>query len=130
MGLNLHGLASPAISVVNPRMAVSYRASTGYTTNGDGSRTPTYASPATVYAQIQPLSAEDLQHTEGLNLQGVKRKMYLFGTMFGAVRVSAKGGDLVAVSTGGVNDGTWLVNLVTEQWPGWVSAIVTLQDGS
>lgn len=80
-------------------------------------------------AQVQPLSSTDLQKLDGLNLNGSKRKVYLSGSVDSVVRVSRRGGDLVTIA-GGVNDGVWLVNQVLEQYPDWVSAAITLQDGS
>jgi hypothetical protein len=78
-------------------------------------------------AQMQSLTWRDLQQLEGLNLAGVRRKVYLSGAVDSVVRVNQKGGDLLLVR-GGVNDGLWLVAQVLEQWQGWCCAAVTLQN--
>jgi hypothetical protein len=43
----------------------------------------------------------------------------------GLVRVINKGGDLITLPDGSI----WLVAQVLEQFPDWVSAAITLQDG-
>lgn len=78
-------------------------------------------------AQVQPLTWRDIQQIDGLNLEGTRRKIYLFGAVDGLVRPKRKGGDLITIATGGVNDGIWLVAQVLEQYPDWVSAAITLQ---
>jgi hypothetical protein len=80
-------------------------------------------------AQVQPMTWRDLQQVSGLNLQGTRRKIYLFGRVDGIVRVLHKGGDLITIAPGGVNDGVYLCTQVLEQWPDWVSVAAVLQDG-
>lgn len=80
-------------------------------------------------AQVQPLSTGDLQHLDGLNLNTTRRKVYLYGSVDSVSRVKRTGGDLITIE-GGVNDGVWLVSQVLEQFPDWVSAAITLQNGS
>lgn len=127
--MNLHGLAIGAISAVNPQIPVSVKVSTGYTTVPGGRQVPNYATPYTVPGQVQSLTFKDLHQLDGLNLNGTKRAIYLFGRFDGVVRSLMKGGDLVTV-TGGVNAGVWLVCLVLEQWPNWCKVAVVLQDES
>jgi hypothetical protein len=80
-----------------------------------------------VQGQVQPLQYKDLMQIDGLNLNGTRRKIYLYGAANGVVRTSLKGGDLITDPRGDV----WLVALVAEQWAvDWASAIVTLQNGS
>jgi hypothetical protein len=196
--MNLHGIASSAISAVNPSIPVTVRVSAGQSDPGDnGERTPLYETPgalvgsiaagvltATVVsqgklkkgqtvagtglpaslavvrqlsgtaggigtyqlnqavsaaslamttslvlrAQVQALTWRDLQQLEGLNLGGTRRKIYLFGEVEGIARPDGKGGDLVTIAVGGVNDGEWLVAQALEQYPDWVSAAITQQN--
>ena len=79
-------------------------------------------------AQVQPMTWRDLQQTDGLNLSGTRRKIYLFGSVDSVNRVTSGGGDLITIATGGPNDGVWLVAQVLEQFPDWVSAACTLQN--
>jgi hypothetical protein len=79
-------------------------------------------------AQVQPVTWRDIQQMEGLNLQGTRSKIYLYGRVDGLVRSLRKGGDLVVIATGGVSDGTYLVAQVLEQYPDWCSAALTLQN--
>ena len=124
--MNLHGIVANAIGAVNPLISVQIQVSTGSTTNADGSRTPAYAAPQTVSAQINALQYNDIVMADSLNIQGVRRKMYINGEVDGLVRSSNKGGDLVTFPNGTV----WKVATVIEQWPDWCSVILTLQDGS
>jgi hypothetical protein len=112
--------------------------STGYTTADDGTQVPIYGAPVAMQAQIQALTAGDLRQINGLNLNGTKRGIYLFGDVQGVVRVAAKGGDLITFvdAAGGFPPGSgWLVALALETWNsadgGWCKVAATLQtDGA
>lgn len=82
-----------------------------------------------VKAQVQALTFRDLTQIDGLNLQGTRRGIYLFGKVDGLVRAENKGGDLIAIADG-VHAGIWLVAMVLEQWPGWVKVAATQQNGA
>lgn len=80
--------------------------------------------------QVQPLTAGDLRQLDGINLGGVRWKIYLSGQVDAIVRPERKGGDLLTISTGR-HQGVWLVVQVMEQWPDWCcAAIVQQNDGS
>lgn len=124
--MDLHGIASSAIGSVNPFVPVTIAVSTGSTTNADGSRVPTYDTPIDgVSAQVQPMTGRELSQTEGLNLQGTKRGVYLEGNIDAIVRLNQKGGDLVTMEDGSV----WLTVLILEAWPDWCKAVIVLQNG-
>lgn len=128
MPINVRGIANASIQPVNPNIEAEYLASTGYTTGASGRRTPTYAAAVDVLVQVQKLDAKRLEHVEGLNLQGVFRNVRMWGNTQGAVRVSARGGDVLhfpEVPGGPVR--VWLVVQVFETWPEWCSVAVTLQ---
>lgn len=120
--MNLHGIASAAIGVVNPLITAQVSQSTGYTTASSGKQAPSYAAPITLQIQKQELSFKDLQHVDGLNIQGELCSVYLPGQVFGADRGTAKGGDLFVF-----NGDTWLVVAVPEQWPDWCRVILCKQ---
>jgi hypothetical protein len=123
--MNLQGLVAGYISAVNPQQPADVLLSIGPgPTQPDGSRTPAYADPFTVSAQIQPISTGDLRKLDALNIQGVNQKIYINGALRGLQRINQLGGDLVVLKTGE----TYLVKAVLEQWPDWVSAAVVLQD--
>lgn len=124
--MNLHGLVAPAVGAVNPLVTVTIKPSAGYTTAADGSRVPAYGPSITAQGQLQALQYNDIYQIDGLNLQGVRRKLYLNGNWNGVIRVDQKGGDLVVLPDGTV----WLVAFVFEYWPDWCSLAITLQDGS
>jgi len=127
--MNLHGMAGPIVGAVNPQIPVTVKVSTGSVVDAAGKRTPTYAPDVTLLGQVQPVSWRDIQMIEGLNLQGVRWKIYLNGQVDGLVRPERKGGDLVVIRTGR-HQGTWLVAVVLEQYPDWVCAGITQQNES
>ena len=132
--MNLHQIVSGAIGTINPFVTATLEYSTGSTIGADGSRVPTYATPISAQVQVQSLTYNDLQQIDGLNIQGVRRAIYLNGEWQGAVRPDGKGGDLLKFpSTPGGAVQTWLVVCVLEDWAaedGWTKLCVTLQDGS
>ena len=130
MPLNLHAIASRVIGIVNPKILVIVRVSTGYTTEPDGSRSPTYDDVYDVPAQIQSLSQGDLRQIDSLNIQGVQRAIYLYGKIDGLNRPEQKGGDLIVYPENRSDwpfGTTWKVVQVMEQWPSWCKVAVTQQ---
>lgn len=123
--MNLHGIAAEYVGAVNPLVPIIIERSTGYTTNPDGTQVPTYATPTTVIAQVQALSAGDLRQIEALNIQGEKRAVYINGRTDGLIREDRKGGDLITF-----NGIIWLNVQVMEYWPDWCKFIITRQDGT
>lgn len=132
--MNLHGIVRGAITTVNPDRNIAWLVSTGNTIETNGKQTPTYAAPATIGAQIQPVSGDDLKQIEYLNMQGIFRKVYAYGDVEGIVRPELKGGDLLqfAPVLGGALR-NWLVVHVLETWTpdtaGWCAVIAALQEG-
>ncbi|CAJ9923979.1 Uncharacterised protein [Burkholderia pseudomallei] len=130
--MNLHGIVSGVIGTVNPHVPVTLQQqSGGYTTAADGGRTPIYnASPQ--IAQVQALTAKEIQHLDGLNIQGVLRKAYLNGDWRGVYRATNQGGDLmqfaaVAGVPASLQGTTWKVVQVFETWPDWCALAIQLQ---
>lgn len=122
--MNLLALTTGTIGEVNPRQSIVWKASTGNVIGADGSSSPQYAAPVTLDGQVQPLQYKDLQQIDSLNLQGTRRKVYLYGVKEAIVRSLQKGGDLLT----DVDGNTWLVAMVIEQWPDWCAVAVTLQN--
>ena len=125
--MNLRGLVNSFTGITNCNQQINWIQSTGYTTNAAGKRTPTILT-LTVKAQIQSLSASDLKHVDGLNIQGVMRSVYLYGQAAGVIRANQIGGDiLVFPEIKGGTPRNWLINQVMETWSDWCKVIVTLQ---
>ena len=124
--MNLNSIVSGAINTINPDILLSIQVSAGTTVNAQYQQVPSYASPVTVPGQVQPLTWRDIQQIDGLNLQGVRKRIYINGVVDGLVRATNKGGDLITAPDGSV----WLVALILEAWPRWTCAAVTLQNGS
>ena len=121
--MDLRSIANTVTDTVNPNIAVTVRASTGYTVGSGLKQVPSYAAPVTGFAQVQALTQADLRHLDGLNIQGATQSIILRGALNAAVRTSAKGGDIVTF-----NGQTWLTVAVLEQWPLWTRAAIQLQD--
>ena len=110
--MNLHAIVAPLVAAINPTQTVSIRVSTGFATNADGSRSPSYAPAYSAPAQVQAMSSRDLRQVEGLNLQGSMSAIYLFGDIEGIVRPLLKGGDLIDFPDGT----TYLCVVALENW--------------
>ena len=125
--MNLRGIANGLTRAVNPNTYVTWVQSTGYTIDATGTQIPTTTSK-TIDAQIQGTTPSDLRHMDGLNIQGVMRSVFMYGSAMGAVRADQKGGDILQFpeSRGGLVQ-NWMVVQVIETWPDWCHVIVTLQ---
>lgn len=130
--MDLRSIANSVSDAVNPNMIVSVQRSTGYTSGAAYRQTPTYASPVSGPAQLQALDSVDLKQLDGLNIQGILRKIYLRGALAGVIRPNSTGGDLVTIAAPApvMYRGTWLVVKVFEQWPLWASCAICLQEPS
>lgn len=82
-----------------------------------------------LFGSVQPVSWRDTTQLEGLNLGGVRWKVYLHGEVDALVRSERKGGDLITIPSG-PHAGVWLVVMLLEQWPDWCCAAITEQNQS
>ncbi len=124
--MNLHGIVANQVSAVNPLMKLSIQTSSGYTQLPNGQQVPTYNPAVVILGQVQSLSAGEIQHMDALNIQGIRRAIYLSGEIDGLIRETRQGGDLITTPNGQV----WLVHVIDEYWEDWVKALVTLQNNS
>lgn len=122
--MNLRGLTASVVTAVNLKTPLILQRNVGWYTDPSGKRTAKFAPAFGLWGQVQALTFRDLVQTEGLNLQGTRRAIYLENNYDGAVRVSEKGGDIIAMPDGTV----WLVALVLETWKHWCKVAVTLQN--
>lgn len=131
MGLNLHGIVRAAITSVNPDVLGQWLESSGSTVGADYRQTPAWDFHDGVRMQVQALHGKELQHPALISVQGVKRAVYMFGTVQGVSKPQAKGGDLLQFRM--VDNGPYLVWLVVaelEQWNpngSWSKVAVVLQ---
>ena len=121
--MDLRGIANTVSDTVNPNISVTVKVSTGYTIGSSLKQVPSYAAPVTGFAQVQALTAADLRHLDGLNIQGTTKSIILRGELNAIVRVNSQGGDIVIIGTQ-----TWLTVAVLEQWPLWSRCAIQLQD--
>ena len=123
--MDLNGIANTAAEVVNTNVAVTVQASTGYTIGAGLKQVPSYAAAVSGFGQVQELSSSELRQTEGLNIQGVMRKVYLRSPLNAVIRPDGNGGDLITIA-----NQVWLTVKTLELWPTWCSALVVLQEQS
>jgi hypothetical protein len=121
--MDLRSISNAVTDCVNPNISVTVKASTGYTIGSGLKQVPSYAAPVTGFAQVQALTAADLRHLDGLNIQGATKSIILRGELNAIVRVNSQGGDIVIIGTQ-----TWLTVAVLEQWPLWSRCAIQLQD--
>lgn len=128
--MNMHAVAGGLVGVINPPILCTLMVSTGYTIASDGSQVPAYSATTNVPVQVQAMSYGDLAKSGGLNVEGTRRKVYMFGNIEGLDRNVIKGGDLVVMPNLPDFPGptTWLVAMVMEHWPGWSCLAITLQN--
>lgn len=125
--MNLRGLANSVTQRVNPNQTITLLRSNGFTVSPNGKQVPAFLQ-FSGEAQIQALGAEDLRHLNNLNIQGVSRKVYLYGNWMGVVRADAKGGDLLNFpQVPGEPMQQWKAVTVFETWPDWCAIGVSLQ---
>lgn len=120
--MDLHRIASAAISAINPMIAAQYLASTGQTTNTAFKQVPSYAVAVTVNVQKQQTTFKDNQLLNNMSIGGITSTLYVEGAVESVDRFHAKGGDLFQFASE-----TWLVVAVPEQWPDWCRVLVQLQ---
>lgn len=121
--IDLFNIARGQVSVVNTPVLVNVKRSLGYTTASDGTRTPIYNIVVGVKADVQPLTNQDLNQIDGLNMGGEKTAMYLSGKLLGVLRAGQNGGDVIEFQDGK----KYLVVLVLEQWANWVKVAAVRQ---
>lgn len=115
-------MANSAVRRVNPNIVATVRRYLGETTGPGRKPIPQYASDEQITIQLQPLSKGDMQHVDGLNLQGLFKSIHVNGNFYSINRTMQKGGDLFII------DGqTWLVIEPLELWPDWCRLLVCLQ---
>ncbi len=125
--MNLNAIAGGVVSAISPPVVLKIQISTGPgKTGSDGGRSPTYADPVYAPGNLCPMSYTDIVQADGMQIQGVRSKLYINAQIEGLVRSKNRGGDLVTLPDGSV----YKVALILEAWPNWTSCIVTLQDNA
>ncbi len=120
--MDLLFISNAVTDCVNPNISVTVQASTGYTIGAGLKQVPSYAAAVSGFAQVQELSSSELKQTEGLNIQGVMRKLYLRSPLNAVIRPNSQGGDLVTIA-----GQVWYTVKTLELWPTWCSALIVLQ---
>lgn len=120
--MNLRQIANNAITSINPNIPAVLKKYAGETIGQGRKPTPTYQPDQNVTIQLQPISLGDMQHVDGLNIQGLAKVIYVNGNYFSVQREMEQGGDIFVI-----NGEQWLVVEPVELWPDWCRLIVVLQ---
>lgn len=120
--LNLHKIANSAIRRVNPNISAVLKKYAGETIGPGRKPAPSYLPDQNVTIQLQPISRGDMQHVDGLNIQGLAKVIYVNGNYFSVQREMEQGGDIFVI-----NGEQWLVVEPVELWPNWCRLIAVLQ---
>jgi len=125
MAMNLHAIAGPIAGIVSGTVNGLWQRNAGYATTPAGKRTPSYLDVPDTSMQVQALTGPELALVESLNIQGVKRAVYMNGDVKAVDRASGEGGDLLTF-----NGAVWLVTVILETWDssGWCRVAVTKQN--
>jgi len=129
MSLNLHNMVRGVVTAVNSDITATLRRNTGYTTGANGKQVPAYAD-TTGQVQVQALGPLELKHMNDMNIQGIARKVYMYGDWGGPIRADATGGDLLMFPrTKGGPAVAWKIVTTFETWTdsGWCAVGVVLQ---
>jgi hypothetical protein len=126
--VNLHQIVQGAIGTVNPPVECMLQRSAGVYVRDDFTPVPRYGTPEVMPCQIQSLTYDELKMLDSLNIQGVRRAIYLNGYWAGVIRPDQRGGDLVIDPEGNF----WLVVHALESWrigtpEAWSKIAVTQQ---
>lgn len=120
--MNLRQIANNAITSINPNISAVLKKYAGETIGPGRKPVPSYLPGQNVTIQLQPISRGDMQHVDGLNIQGLAKVIYVNGNYFSVQREMEKGGDIFVI-----NGEQWLVVEPVELWPNWCRLIAVLQ---
>jgi hypothetical protein len=120
--MNLRAMTGGLIGAINPKIAATWQASTGYTKSTDYKQVASYGPAQSVMVQMQALSSPELKQMNDLNISGVLRALYVDGVVKGASRAEQTGGDKFTI-----NGEVWLCVQVLESWPDWTKVVICLQ---
>lgn len=120
--MNLRQIANNAITSINPNISAVLKKYAGQTIGPGRKPVPSYLPDQNVTIQLQPLSRGDMQHVDGLNIQGLAKVIYVNGNYFSVQREMEQGGDIFVI-----NGEQWLVVEPVELWPDWCRLIAVLQ---
>lgn len=116
MGLNLHALVRPLITLVNPDVTVIILQSAGFEVV-DYEQRPIWRPAVKVQAQAQPVPDKTLQFLVQQRQNSIWHDFYLEGEWNGLRRAREQGGDLIYWE-----GFEWQVDQVLERWSagsGW-----------
>lgn len=122
--MNLHAIANPAVSRVNPNEVIYWYENLGQSVDDTGLISPLFADPVALIAQVQSESDAALYYADRVGQNSIIRRFYIHGTQgsraASIVRPELRGGDYIQRSINGLY---YLVDAVLDDFSatsGWV----------
>ena len=123
MQIDMFGITNcPVSSFVNANTPITIYPSSGFTVGDGHKQNPNYGTPIITVGQIQALDGKDLEHINGLNIQGRTRAIYVEHILKSSNRPDGVGGDKIFIA-----GGYWLVVKIIETWGYWTKAAIVFQ---
>lgn len=127
--MNIRGMANSAIQPVNPNIPVTIKTSNGYTIDPlTREQVPSWLS-YNAMGQLQALDGDELSQLNFMNIGGVLRGLYIYGSVSGVIRPeSASTAHIFLTSNenGVAAERQWNVYKVLETWAGWCKVAIVL----
>jgi len=94
--MNLHDIASQAISIINPLQTITITPRSSYSVNEYGEAVASSGESYDILADVQPVTSEDIKFINNYNQSTVYKAFWVSSDAFGLNRPMAKAGDKVA----------------------------------
>jgi len=123
--MNLHEIASNAISSINPFQSITIIPRGSYTVNDYGETIVSDGESYSILADVQPVNSEDIKFVNNYNESTIYKAFWVSANTFGLNRPIARAGDKVIC-----NGKTYYVTSMPEDWyetVGWSHFIGALQ---
>lgn len=123
--MNLHEIASSAITAINPFQRIVITPRGDYTVNEYGETTVIEGEPYEIMADVQPVNSEDIKFINNYNQSSIYKAFWVSANAFGLNRPMMRSGDKIEW-----NGHKYYVTSMPEDWYetcGWSHFIGALQ---
>jgi len=93
--MNLHDIASQAISIINPLQTITITPRSSYTVNEYGEAVATDGTAYEIIADVQPMSSEDIKYVNNYNESTIYKAFWVSADVFALNRPMVRDGDKV-----------------------------------
>lgn len=128
--MNLRGIANSLTTRVNPNIPIVIKVANSYTIDPlTLEQVPSYLN-YNAMGQLQALDGDDLDQINNLNIAGVIRALYVYGSISSVIRPDGSSSTHVSFESnenGVLATREWNVFKVLETWPGWCKVAIVMQ---